>query len=167
MTFFRKQKLNCNHLPLYPIYSFKTHLLNSAVFVTAVTSSLERLKASLRTVFPSELVLDPIPDSLVDQHLTDMLSDHNNHLKATHISGYSYPSTPLPPSSSSSSSSTNVDNTAGLKDAVKVLILCIHTGIYLRINNSFITCHYPSHYYQKHCTNFLNFLSDRQRQAWQ
>lgn len=88
------------------------------MFVTAVTSSLERLKPSLRTVFPSELVLAPIPDSQVDQHLADILSGHNNHQSATCITEYNPSSTPP----LSSSSSYGVDYEEGLKDAVKVLI---------------------------------------------
>lgn len=120
------------------IYSFKTHLLNSAVFVTAVTSSLERLKASLRTVFPSELVLDPIPDNHVDQHLAAMLTAHNHHQQATHTSGCN--SSILPPPSSTSNTlnsddgDVDYDYDAGLKDAVKVtfshLLLHMHCNLF-------------------------------------
>lgn len=98
--------------------------MNSAVFATAVTSSFDRLKTSLRTVFPSELVLDPIPDNHVDQHLEAMLSAYNYHQKATHMLGCN--STILPPPSSSSTSNSlnsdggDIDYEAGLKDAVKV-----------------------------------------------
>ena len=120
MTFFISSAL---YFPLYTHYfSFQTHLLNSAVFVTAVTSSLERLKASLRTVFPSELVLDTIPDNHVDQHLTDMLFDHNYHQKATHYAINNSVSVP--------SSSSGADYEAGLKDAVKVLIRYMYAGIH-------------------------------------
>ena len=97
--------------------------MNSAVFITAVTSSFDRLKTSLRSVFPSELVLDAIPDNHVDQHLEAMLSAHNQYQKATHMLGYN--SFILPPPSCSTSNSLNsgcgdVDYGAGLKDAVKV-----------------------------------------------
>lgn len=91
------------------------------MFVTAVTSSLERLKPSLRTVFPSELVLASIPDSQVDQHLADILSDHNNH-RATHITEYNPASTPP----LSSSSSYGVDYEGVLKDAVKVHLIHVY-----------------------------------------
>lgn len=106
------------------MYSFKTHLMNSAVFVTAVTSSLERLKASLRTIFPSELVLDPIPDNHVDQHLAAMLTAQNHNQQATHTSGCN--SSILPPPSStfntlnSDGGDVDYDYDTGLKDAVKV-----------------------------------------------
>ena len=131
----------CN-LSLYTIFSFKTHLLNSAVFITAVTSSLERLKPSLRTVFPSELVLATTPDSKVDQHLADILSDHKNHQRATHIAEVNPASTPPP----SSSSSYGVDYEGGLKDAVKVLISYMYTIIHFAYQFPHITSYHPFHY---------------------
>ena len=111
------------------------------MFVTAVTSSLERLKPSLRTVFPSELVLAPIPDSQVDQHLADILSDHNNHERVTYITEYNPASTPP----LSSSSSYCLDYEGGLKDAVKVLISYMYSGIHFTHKSPCTTSFHPFH----------------------
>lgn len=112
------------------------------MFVTAVTSSLERLKPSLRTVFPSELVLATIPDSQVDQHLADIISDHNNHQTATHITEKDSASTPP----LSSSSSYGVDYEGGLKDAIKVPISYMYTIIRFAYQFPYATAYHPLHY---------------------
>ena len=139
--------------------------MNSAVFVTAVTSSLERLKASLRTIFPSELVLDPIPDNHVDQHLAAMLTAHNQ--QATHTSGCN--SSILPPPSStfntlnSDGGDVDDDYDTGLKDAVKVRsshpLQHMHCGCcaYAVRTIAYITLNlfYIFHIQYKHSTMFI------------
>lgn len=53
--------------------SFKAHLLNSAVLVTTVTRTADRLKPALRGLFPSELFLTPTPEEYVSKYARDLL----------------------------------------------------------------------------------------------
>ena len=51
-------------------------LVSSMVLVTAVTRNTGRLKKNLKDLFPSELVLDPIPDNHINEFLLKNIKDN-------------------------------------------------------------------------------------------
>lgn len=69
--------------------SFRDHLVNSMVLVTAATRTTDRIKKNLRTLFPSDLSLIPISDTRIDQYINTNLTrqktasapDSNNESK--------------------------------------------------------------------------------------
>ena len=60
------------------MHRLRDGLVNSMVLVTAVTRNTGRLKKNLKDLFPSELVLDPIPDSHINDFLSKNIKDNES-----------------------------------------------------------------------------------------